>query len=539
MVVVKKLSRREKKRADKLADLIDLQPVEEAADLADQINLGSIVDLDKIDDQPVEPIKAAEPEDPGKLENTELFLKLAEEFVNEGTKKGLQRTLSLIHNNILSDSVQPHVVEKVDKIFKTILKHPVASADLNVWIQYAEFCRSFNKLFQATEIFQNMSRRLLNRLDNLYKSTTKKMFVLALTFDIANEIVIADFKGDGHYTRTYKLSFSKKSLGKLIRESKRVMLDEDPREWLENIKNVGQEVFERVILEHDLLSMFQECSRNKGIVEFKIDEEYIEFPIELLFHEDFVAPTLAITKQILNLGSSVNRKPLSAAYYGGEEINALLIGTSSDDLVGVNEEIRSVCESLVSQESIFRFKKVTCLTDDRTIVDIDSSKIQIVPPTKANFNEEIRKDGDEAYQLLHFAGHGRFDKDYPDRNSGLLFQNDELLSLLELKTCLQQSNLRFVYLNACDSGQQGTRNNGEMFLSNIRAALIAGVPLVLAMRWAILDHGAKLIAELFYKSFIKNGYPEIALQEAKREARGKLAQARDDVSWAAPMLIIH
>lgn len=565
MVRPKDLKRKEKKEIKKIEETIILDDIietdgsnddeanadsehasndlaKDAIDVSDRIKLGSILDLEDFDEEP-EASEEITPPTKISIEYLNALIEFSEELAKKGDKESNRQALKRIREVLDSKPEEKSIIDRIDSVFRNILSQPDGQNDALVWNEYAEFCKSHDNFKKAIRIFQKISEALWSRLNNLHNSSSRRRYVLSISIDVKNNVVTSDFKGEGHYTKTYELkSWGDKDLVNLMRDTGRIAIPQEKNHWLDNLKDVGVAAYDLLIKNQEWSHMFIECNRKKGIIEFKIDPRHVEFPIELLYYGDFVASSCPIRKQLLNIGDSIDRSPLSAEYYAGESLNALLVASNVGGLTEVDNEIRKIAESLLEPQNMFNFNKVVCLSNDRNIENIDP-RIKRLEPTIKNFIKELERgdlNGEDKYDLLHFSGHSVFDADDTDNKSGLLFMDNEIVNILQLKESLQKSKLRFIYLNSCESGRQIQNTSSGTLLSNIRASLIAGVPAVLAMRWPIYDTSAKLIAESFYSAFGETGYPEVALHKAKQVGRRKLTQLdKNDISWAAPMLIMH
>jgi hypothetical protein len=481
-------------------------------------------------------LKKDEPKETLSKDHRADLIESAETNFKRGDSISLQQSIEYYEKILRYENGNKEIIKEIDNVYRKILQLPESKNDLNVWVSYAEFCQEHNELKQAVKIFRGISEDLRNKLETVYQSISKKRNILTLNFDLDKNVVTANLKGEVHYTKTFPLNWDTEDIEKLQREARRVDTVVKS-ECFSFLKDVGDSVYKFIIHEKGWLDMFKECYNKKGIIEFKIKKDYIEFPVELLLYDDFIAVDMPIRKHLLNFGEHIRRRPLSAEFYTGEPLKALLVASGVDGLTEVNGEIKKVAGLLLDEQNLFNFETITCLTDDKTIEKLDS-RIKRLEPTARNFRNELESE-EGGYHLLHYAGHGFFQEADADINCGLVFEDDQI-NLVELKASLQRSSLRFIYFNSCKSGQQSSRTNDSIFLGNARTSLIGGVPSVLVMRWSIYDHSAKMMAEHFYESFCKNGYPEFAIQECKRFTREKLYKKdKNDISWAAPMLIIH
>jgi CHAT domain-containing protein len=106
----------------------------------------------------------------------------------------------------------------------------------------------------------------------------------------------------------------------------------------------------------------------------------------------------------------------------------------------------------------------------------------------------------------------------------------------ELTMLLRRSSARLVYLSCCygtASGKQADLLDDD-FLGLADAVVQAGIPTVLGYRWPVSDCGAQKMAQVFYKSLLEQGSPEIALWNARCEMA---ALDRNDPTWLSPILI--
>lgn len=138
------------------------------------------------------------------------------------------------------------------------------------------------------------------------------------------------------------------------------------------------------------------------------------------------------------------------------------------------------------------------------------------------------------WHIFHFIGHGGTDRyldsDGEFRSEGFVVMEDGLggavkVSASQLGVILEDGDVRLAVLNCCESA----RGNG---FSSAGAALVkSGVPMVIAMQFAITDVAASRFAAMFYKSLIGGQPIERALTVARRYMR-----LRSNVEWAIPVL---
>ncbi|MEX2739329.1 MAG: tetratricopeptide repeat protein, partial [Candidatus Wukongarchaeota archaeon] len=143
--------------------------------------------------------------------------------------------------------------------------------------------------------------------------------------------------------------------------------------------------------------------------------------------------------------------------------------------------------------------------------DIKGYKLGEKEATEENFLEEMK-----FYSaVIHFAGHGYFDADYP-WNSCLYFYKPEGTEKLTLDKLLIErfSGTPLLVLSACETGI-GEMEKGNEPIGLIRGLLLAGASSILATNWEMFDEIGPIFMERFYETLLK-GKP---LHETVFEAR--------------------
>jgi hypothetical protein len=138
-----------------------------------------------------------------------------------------------------------------------------------------------------------------------------------------------------------------------------------------------------------------------------------------------------------------------------------------------------------------------------------------------------------AYHVLHFIGHGGFDRQLGEGFIALVNEDDGgayRLSGDELGRLVEgHSSLRLVVLNACE-GARGSLNDGR----GMAAALVRkGVPAVVAMERPIRDDDAIGFARTFYEVIAEGREVDVAVSE------GRVALSMADqagYAWSTPVL---
>ena len=140
-----------------------------------------------------------------------------------------------------------------------------------------------------------------------------------------------------------------------------------------------------------------------------------------------------------------------------------------------------------------------------------------------------------AYHILHFVGHGGFDK---HREDGMLVLEGEdglsyRISGQELGMLLHDHrSLRLAMLNSCD-GARASRI--DPFSGTAQSLVQQGLPAVIAMQFEVSDDAAIALAREFYGA-LADGYP---VDAALAEARKALFAAQSGVEWGTPVLYLR
>lgn len=153
--------------------------------------------------------------------------------------------------------------------------------------------------------------------------------------------------------------------------------------------------------------------------------------------------------------------------------------------------------------------------------------LKLVPPGKvlkltgfdAN-REEVTSGRLDPYGILHFATHGLFDEEHPDRSALVLSRFDSagrlrrgLLYAQDIEK--MRLHARLVVLSACETAR-GRAIRGEGVVGLTRSFLAAGAGGVLVSLWKVDDRATAVLMERFYQSLLKKGRtPAAALREAQ------------------------
>ncbi|MFK7845304.1 MAG: CHAT domain-containing protein [Rhodothermales bacterium] len=280
---------------------------------------------------------------------------------------------------------------------------------------------------------------------------------------------------------------------------------------------------------------FEDLLTSSASLVFELDRNTAPIHWEMLVFPNreqagAVSLTLPISRQLRTTYSNI---PSSRA---GRARRALVIGNPDGSLEFAEEEALIVSELLVKHD----FEVDTFIGSPR---DVNNSSGY----PAANRLDVLEKLFEGNYAIVHYAGHGDYDKNDPSK-TGWLFDTG-LLTAGEIQRLIDAPTL--IFANACLSGRtsmataagageedidvqsrQLAQPFGEAGLlpSLADEVLKLGVRNYIGTAWEVDDKGAILFAERFYQQFL-NGE---SIGDAIFEARKKVSRhAQYGALWAA------
>ena len=145
----------------------------------------------------------------------------------------------------------------------------------------------------------------------------------------------------------------------------------------------------------------------------------------------------------------------------------------------------------------------------------------------------------DAFNVLHFMGHGTFDRASGD--GMLAFEaadgSADLVSGKAFATKLRDlRSLGVVVLNACDTARARHQGGANPFRGVATALVLGGVPAVVAMQRPISDVAAIHFSTALYRNLARG----VSIDEALTEGRQAIHSAKpDDFEWATPVLFLR
>jgi len=244
--------------------------------------------------------------------------------------------------------------------------------------------------------------------------------------------------------------------------------------------------------------------------------ELSSLPWEFLYlsnRRDFLAHS-PVTPIVRYLQQTTAIKPLAVTL----PLNLLVVIASPSDL----DVLNTAAERQALEQALAQLEE-----------DAQLRITWIEHATVAKLDEALKTD---SFHLLHFIGHSHFDD---KRGEGALVFEDEsgrgdYYEATRLKVLLKDHHaLRLVVLNSCDSAKQ---DDLDPFSSIATTLMLARIPAVIAMQFAISDSAAIAFAKIFYEYLAKG----TAIDEALGQARKHLyAVERNNVEWGTPVLYLR
>jgi CheY-like chemotaxis protein len=327
---------------------------------------------------------------------------------------------------------------------------------------------------------------------------------------------------------------SSKQLGIDV-ESFGIRADEAGRspKWRALIQGIGQDLYARLFDNHPVV--LAAYHRAMGMVNnqdealslvFNSTRDTLRLPVEFLHDEhDYLCLRHPMSRYLQELHS---RPPLSYRVTAGQSLRLLLVASDTGGIPGVDKEI-----------SILR-KALPRLLSAK---DVEHS-ITTLSTSRASHKRVVQELEGRSYDLWHYAGHGLYDEDSPERSFLIFWEKARrkgnlcFLMASDLQDITKDSFLGLAYLSCClgsTSGNAAQLYNDD-FLGLAEALAEARVSTVIGFRWPVSDEGAVVMAKAFYKALAKDFDPQHALWRARRAIiRGP--HRRDDQTWASPILI--
>ena len=168
------------------------------------------------------------------------------------------------------------------------------------------------------------------------------------------------------------------------------------------------------------------------------------------------------------------------------------------------------------------------------IQSVSSDLVQVTWLEGDRWNDLSDKLAEGGWHVLHFIGHGGFDR---DTESGFLELSDDTGAALPIPArrigaaAARSGDLRLVVLNACESAATGAAG---VFSSTAAKLMMEGIPAVVAMQYEITDPAALAFAAAFYEALAR-GKP---VDQAVTKAREIVRATQNSLEFATPALYL-
>jgi WD40 repeat protein len=166
---------------------------------------------------------------------------------------------------------------------------------------------------------------------------------------------------------------------------------------------------------------------------------------------------------------------------------------------------------------------------------LDKGLVHIDLLEDASMSALRRKLAASEYHILHYIGHGSFDR---QSEEGVLIFKDaqgrgKPVSGQELGWLLHNhKTLALAVLNACEGARS---DQTDLFAGTAQSLVQQGIPAVVAMQFEITDDAAKTFAHAFY-SGVAAGHP---VEASLTETRVALYAEGHGLEWATPVLYLR
>ncbi len=140
---------------------------------------------------------------------------------------------------------------------------------------------------------------------------------------------------------------------------------------------------------------------------------------------------------------------------------------------------------------------------------------ELSQPTKNDLTQKIQQ---TRPHVLHFIGHGKYDKAEECGKLALVKKEDPKIASWikdeDLADCFRKNEPRLVFLHACE----GARSESYTVFSGVALKLVySNVPAVVAMQYEVTNQVANRFANKFYMSLGEGNPIDVAVQEGRSE----------------------
>jgi hypothetical protein len=311
------------------------------------------------------------------------------------------------------------------------------------------------------------------------------------------------------------------------------------QDWRFQIKEIGRTLFEELILNRpEIAKGYHRAAAHDRqstlYLALHAPRHFLRLPFEALYSEDEGYLCLKYPMHRGVSGYFFDKEPLSPSLLGqypslGRRPRALVVASNTwNDQIPPIPEVEGEAKEISELLDQYGFEVCLLLTREAT-------------------EKRIRHELAEGeYLLFHYAGHGSYDPDSPEK-SGLHFWEGakgesevRKLTASQLEALVQNTPLHFVYLSNCwgsHTASPATLLDND-FLGVMDGLVMGGVPAVLGFRWPVADDSARSLGQSFYSAWLgRKQQLGKALCEARRTVADQMG--RDERAWFSPILVMR
>lgn len=282
-------------------------------------------------------------------------------------------------------------------------------------------------------------------------------------------------------------------------------------------------------LEGEKKAALQESGGEVVHLQLQIPRELMRFPWELMQYKGhWLSEQFALGRQIFMESGLARRVPHRRA----GRVRPLIIGDPLRDPVADAhspawpqlEGARREAESIAAWFDRLRGEM-------GGVIDFDRSRdTRIGVSLTCTELRDLLRSG--AYDIVHFAGHGVFDPDFPEDSAWIL--SDGRLEANQLRNTLENMDAPpwLVFANACEAAMESAAPRYQGSVYGLATAFINhGVAAYIAPLWPVDDGMAQMIALEFYRQLLSE---RVSLGEALRLAKALARTAGTPADDSAP-----
>ncbi len=248
-----------------------------------------------------------------------------------------------------------------------------------------------------------------------------------------------------------------------------------------------------------------------------LDAITVEIPWELLFDgEQFLCNRFQVGRHVF---AEVREKPAIAAagmaagnQESGQPRRVLIIADPSGTLEGARRECEIIAQAL------------------RTLPNV---QVKVIG-SEVQRSWDLLGEVSAGYDLVHYAGHARYDSADPSNSAWLLAQGE----LTATDVASLSPPPRLVFSNACESGATGAWRDGFTYEDKAfglaSGFLLAGVQSYIGTFWRVHDDASADLAIAFYRALLDGETVGGALAQARQAVITR--HGWSEIVWASYML---